>query len=260
MKCALSLVTAMRCSLALVTLAACSISPLDYTGKGCPCPSGYQCDLSSNTCTKDDIIIDAPDDTRDAAGDAINPGVSCFANPRTKLIYSSVGFSDFPNGWLPGSGSWVKSGAEVSQKNTATSLAWVAHAVPTTGGVANYRIVATMRVVNGLNESAVGIGLRINVSQATMYFCSYSPTSQKFGLYYSQPGVTVSFATADLVLADPTAQFTMEVNTTGVDHSCCIRGHETVQLSAPQNALPSGNAGLITRDTEGAFASFWAYE
>src|SRR6185503_17259572 len=139
---ALVLVTFAACSIAL---AACSIAPIDYTGKQCPCPDGYRCELLTQTCTRDETLADAHDDATDSRIDAMTPGTSCLQNPKSNLVYSSVGFSDFPAGWLNGSGAWTKAGNEVSQTNANNTLAWISHAVMANGG--NYRVVATMRFI-----------------------------------------------------------------------------------------------------------------
>jgi len=38
----------------LVVAAGCRVASIDYTGKQCPCPSGYSCDQASATCVRGD--------------------------------------------------------------------------------------------------------------------------------------------------------------------------------------------------------------
>jgi len=52
----------------IVVLAACHVPGIDLAGKSCPCPSGYSCDLATNTCMLGDAAS-APDAT-DALADA----------------------------------------------------------------------------------------------------------------------------------------------------------------------------------------------
>ena len=39
-------------SILLLVVSACSIQAVDYTGKQCPCPDGWQCNRTTNTCTR----------------------------------------------------------------------------------------------------------------------------------------------------------------------------------------------------------------
>jgi hypothetical protein len=56
---------------AAVLLVGCRVNDVDYTGKACPCPSGWTCDTATNTCARspggDDAAIDAPSGPMDSA-------------------------------------------------------------------------------------------------------------------------------------------------------------------------------------------------
>jgi hypothetical protein len=248
---------------AVGALAACRIAPLDYEGKDCPCPNGWQCNLVTGTCT----AAGAPDSGNQAPdgngnGDAASAGDSCLANPRTNLLYASMGFSDFPAAWLQASGQWAKDGAEVRSTNSANPLAWLSHTVQTNSGMANYRVVATMRFINSLDPApSIGIGFRIS-TQATLYTCTFDPASGELELAYSQGGVDAPLLSKKLspVPSDPRFAFTMEVMTIGNVQSCCVRGFANSLLTTNASFAVTGNPGVVTRVAEGAFSTFYVFE
>jgi hypothetical protein len=43
----------------VIALVACRVPGVDFTGKQCPCPDGYSCDTSTETCTRGDVVFDA---------------------------------------------------------------------------------------------------------------------------------------------------------------------------------------------------------
>lgn len=242
----------------LVALAACRVAELDYTGKQCPCPDGWQCDLATNTCTQDPTIDAGGDGPRP---DDASPSDSCFNGPRNVLIYSSVGFPDFPQGWMQGIGSWSRTQGELQQTNSANELAWLQHSVATTGGVPNYRVVATLRALGGFDTGSAGITFRTAGITGSMYSCSFNPKTGVFSLIVTENLID---RTLDMrALAPPndsTAPFTMEVNANGTNHSCCLRGYDDSLLYALDGTLQSGAPGIITRKAEAGFLSFYAYE
>jgi hypothetical protein len=246
----------------VIVLGACRVADLDYTGKACPCPTGWQCNLATYTCTQA-----APGDGGGSNNDGSNnadgsviPGVSCLPNPRTNLIYSTVGFSDFPSAWLQSSGQWTKEGGEVKSTNNGNPLAWLSHAVQTSDGSANYRVVATMRYIDSTSGGSVGIGFRIGMG-ATMYTCTFDPASGEFDLIYTQQGVDGPLQRKILdIPSNPLAAFTMEIMTTGTTQTCCLRGFTDSTLAMPSGFGMSGNPGVVSRDASGAFATFYVYE
>jgi hypothetical protein len=246
-------------ALIVVALAACRVAPIDYTGKECPCPDGWQCNLATQTCTEA-----APGDGGGKDGstdpDGSNPADSCLASPRTTLLYSTVGFTDFPQAWLQASGQWTKDGSEVRSTNNGNPLAWLSHAVQTTSGLANYRVVATMRYIDSLSGGSVGIGFRIGMG-ATMYTCTFDPASGEFDLIYTQQGSDAQLQRKIVdIPSNALAAFTMEIMTTGNTHTCCLRGVTDSTLTMPSGFAMSGNPGVVSRDASGAFASFYVYE
>jgi len=58
-----------RSTVLVLALAACRVDGIDLAGKACPCPAGYVCDLSTNTCahsaTPGDGAPDTPNTTYD---------------------------------------------------------------------------------------------------------------------------------------------------------------------------------------------------
>jgi hypothetical protein len=54
----------------VLAAAACKVPAVDYTGKACPCPNGYACDLATTTCTRGAGGSDAGGDGAADAGDA----------------------------------------------------------------------------------------------------------------------------------------------------------------------------------------------
>jgi hypothetical protein len=245
----------------LVALAACRIADLDYEGKDCPCPDGWQCNLVTDTCTRAAPADGNQNpDSGSAPGDANNAGDSCFPNPRTTLLYASVGFTDFPQGWLfQSSGQWSSDGSQVTQTNSANKLAWMSHAVTTTGGASNYRVVATMRYIGSTAGGSVGIGFRI--SGATMYTCTFDPVSGAFDMIYTQQGIDAPMQRKLLEpLTNATDKFTLEIMTSGNTHMCCLRDADNSTLMMPASFIASGNPGVVTRDSEGSFSSIYVYE
>ena len=248
----------------LITLAACSIAPIDYTGKQCPCPTGYTCNLPTQTCTKDPTIDDAPGRDSDSTIDAPNPVVSCLPNPRAKLVYSSPGFSDFPSGWVQNAmGSWSSMGMGngVQQTSSTYEVAWLSRSIPTMAGGGNYRVVVTMKKVDTASRGPVGIAFRVaSVAQATMYTCALDTGTGDLTLYYVNQELPSPLAMRKVTgIADPAALYTMEINATDNTLSCCIRDHDSL-LSVPSAILSSGNAGPATMRAVGSFMSMSAYE
>ena len=252
-------------SLLLLLASACSIKPGDYTGKACAggvCPAGYVCNLATNTCGTS-IIADVGgvgDDIRDSAppdapGDIISD--SCFANPRSELVYSSVGFEMYPQGWSSGDGTWGPAGNELVQSNGNADVAWVSRAIGDSN-TADYRIVATMRMTD--SDFGGGIGVAFRVSSLGMYACTADPLTGRLELVYTQQGFDMWLDTRNVSFGNAMAPFTMEIDVTGASLKCCIRGIANATVSVPNYpALLSGRAGLTTRDRAGAFASFHAY-
>jgi hypothetical protein len=252
----------------LVALCACSVPQIDYTGKACldgVCPAGYECNHVTQTCAKD-IAVDGsvdPDEMRspDAGDDVVVD--SCFPNPRSKLVYASDdGFSDYPQTWLDGGdGQWERQANELYQASSTADISWLSR--PSIGGsgsggeVSDYRIVATMRL-GDLSDGSVGIAFR--VGPTTMYSCAVDPVGGRLALRFVQPTIQTSFASKTVTMSDPLAPFTMEVDATGTTLSCCIRGVSGATLAGSHEALPLGSAGLTTRNDEGLFSSFHAYQ
>jgi hypothetical protein len=250
-----------RALLLVVMVGACRVADLDYTGKACPCPTGWRCNLTTYTCTQD-----APGDGGGSTDDGSNidgnnnPAQSCFASPSTKLIYSTVGFADFPGAWLQASGQWTKEGGEVKSTNNGNPLAWISHVVQTSTGLSNYRVVATMRYIDSVSGGSVGIGFRIGMG-ATMYTCTFDPASGEFDLIYTQQGADAQLQRKILdVPTNPQAAFTMEIMTTASTHTCCLRGVSDSTLAMPSSFAMNGNPGVVSRDASGAFTSFYVYE
>ena len=47
-----------RAAALIVALAACHVDAVDLTGKACPCPAGYVCELATNTCARTSMLTD----------------------------------------------------------------------------------------------------------------------------------------------------------------------------------------------------------
>ena len=193
----------------------------------------------------------------------VAPGPSCLTNPRTQLVYSSVGFSDFPNGWLNASGNWSKTGNEVTQTNSANSFAWISHAITSNGG--NYRIVATMRSIDvALGGGSIGIVFRLGQNGGgnggNSYSCTLDTRAETLGLLSTTSQVDVLISSRPVPLVDPMATYTMEIDATGSALTCCVRGVMNATVGGINTLYANGNAGVATRDAEGAFGSFWAYQ
>ena len=242
--------------LLLVALTACSIKPIDYTGKQCPCPEDYECNLATNSCTKE-LVGDARADTASTL-DGGPPGASCLTNPKPNLVYSSIGFADFPQGWLGASGQWARETGEVRQTNAANALAWISHSVG--NSTANYRVVATMRIIDGLDDAGMGIAFRVSNMQGNMYTCTIAPKNGQLELKYWQQTAEVVLAARTVSIADAQAMLTMEINIDGANMTCCLRGVPSATISTMNGIWTTGNPGVATTDAEAAFGSFYAYQ
>jgi hypothetical protein len=246
-------------ALVAVALAGCRVAALDYEGKDCPCPDGYQCDLDSQTCTRE-----GPSDSGTGPSDGSDGSLvsdSCLMTTRSHLIYSSVGFPDFPQAWTNAAGNWSKTGAMVTQTNSANSLAYIAHMVTTLGGVANYRVVATMSYVGSVQAGSVGIGLRVSSGlQPTMYTCTLDPVAGAFDLIVTQNQVDTPLQREFVVTSDPLKSYTMEASADGGYITCCVRDIVNAQLAMSNGVLTSGAVGVVTRDAEGSFTTFYVYD
>jgi hypothetical protein len=237
----------------LVALAACSVKELDYTGKSCPCPSGYDCDLPSQTCRKLDSPIDARTDPD--GGDAAVATDSCLPNARPSLMYGT-GFNDFLSAWFPSAGAWsYTSGVELQQQNANQKLAYAFHMMTGSG---DYRVVATMRVVDIATGSA-GIGFRIG-NGGNMYTCTFDPTTGDLSLILTQNLGDTTLQAKNVPFGDPRQLFTMEVQTVGAVHSCCVRDVAGGLITAMSGTLNNGNPGLVTREAAGGFTTFAVYQ
>ncbi|HEY5952672.1 MAG TPA: hypothetical protein VIV40_44540 [Kofleriaceae bacterium] len=244
----------------VLAIGGCRVAALDYEGKNCPCPEGYQCDLASQTCTTDLLPADArANDGRLPDGSPMTD--SCFANPKSSLVYASIGFADFPNSWLNGNGSWTKMGAELQQANSANELAWLSHALPTTNGSQSYRLVATARVIDVITGTgAAGLAFRLSFT-GTMYTCSFTPTTGDLRLVVTQNLIDTTLQARNLgIVADPSAPFTIEITANGSSQSCCVRGYTNSLLSAQDMTLTTGTIGVEARKAEAGFTSFYVYE
>jgi hypothetical protein len=243
-------------SLLVVALTACSIKSIDYTGKACPCPSGYQCDLATDTCTRDSVsIVDAPSGDSTTIDARVVEGTSCLANPRSTLVYSSVGFPDFPQTWFDAEGAWQKEMNELVQSNSAAPLAWVVRSIPPI----NYRLVATMHLLEG-NAGSVGLGFRVGGGIPNMYSCRLEPAAGNVELFYTFGGADTLLERTTVDITDAFASFTLEVDVTGNTYTCCVRGLSNSTVTASHSMFNAGAVGVLTRETEGAFASFYAYQ
>jgi hypothetical protein len=237
-----------------VALTACSIRAIDYTGKACPCPEGYRCDVVTDTCTVNGVSgVDAS--LRDGSvGDAVF-GDSCLPSPRSQLIYSSVGFTDFPAAWLNGLGQWATQGNELVQTNSDNILAFLSHSV----GGSNYRIVATMRYIDSANGGSAGIALRINANR-DMYTCTFDPISGELDIQQRQNNVDIMANRLIVDITNTRSKFTLEADVSGANLVCCLRGVAGATVTAPSTTLATGSPGIVTRDSSSAFSSFFAYQ
>ena len=245
-------------TLVLVALAACSIKPIDYTGKQCPCPDGYTCNLITQTCARDVELTDANRDATD--GPRIDApgmsGVSCLANPRSQMIYSST-FTEFPTGWLSSLGQWTKQGPELQQTNANNTFAFASHTVSTS---MNYRVVATLRQIGPSAAGSVGIGLRLSGGQGNGYACAINMALGAFTLSAVQSGGPGSIDQALVSINDTNKTITMEMDATGSVITCCIRDVADAELDALNTTFTAGNIGVVTLNSQGAFSSIAVYQ
>jgi len=244
----------------LVALCGCSIAPADYTGKACAdgkCPAGYECNVATNQCQTDVVMIDGAVTSNDDARDADTVAESCLPNPRSGLVYASASFGQLPGGWAT-SGSWSTSGGELLQMDAAVDHAFAARTIDT-AEAGNYRLVATMRALR-VTGDRLGIAFRVSPSpDGVMYACVLDTTTGRFELRYAQPGVDATFGSRMLTVG-PQEVFTIEVDASGTDLRCCIRGRSGSNISVQNAMLPTGAAGVTTQDSHGAFSSFYAYQ
>jgi hypothetical protein len=242
-------------AMVLVALAACRVADLDYEGKQCPCPDGWQCNLATDTCTQSPL------------GDGGNPGSdsgdgelsseSCLASPRSFEVYASPSFADFATDWFPGNGNWARQQTEVLQSNGVAVLAWLMHIAPSNNG--SYGLVATMRLTDANLGGSVGIGFRIS-NTGNMYTCDFDPKSGELEISLTQALTHMTLTARTVVVLDPRAAVTMEIDTAGADQTCCLRGYDDALVSVSNSLLTGGNVGIVTRETKGGFTSFFMYE
>ncbi|HEY5927483.1 MAG TPA: hypothetical protein VIV11_37620 [Kofleriaceae bacterium] len=243
--------------LVVVALAACSIKPIDYTGKQCPCPEDYDCNRSTNTCTKQ-LVGDAGNDSQDATDGSVIQGDSCLPNPKSNLVYSSVGFTDFPQAWLGSSGQWNLEQGEVKGTNATLPIAWLSHSIGNSN--ANYRVVATMRLIAGFSDAGLGIAFRVSGMQGNLYTCTIAPGTGQLELKSWQQGTDLPVASKTVSITDANAMLTMEINIDGMNMTCCLRGYPTAMISGMNGSWISGSVGVATTEAQAAFGSLWAYQ
>jgi len=237
----------------VLALSACSVKELDYTGKSCPCPSGYDCDVATQTC-RNVAPIDAPTLVPDT-GDAAIATDSCLPNARANLVYGT-GFSDFLSAWFPSAGAWsYQSGIDLQQQNAAATLAWAYHMM---AGSQSYRLVATMYMTD-INDGSLGVGFRIS-NTGNMYTCTFTPTSGDLTLILTQNLGDIVLQTKNVPFGDPRQTFTIEIQTIGTAHSCCVRNVMGSLITATDGVLMSGNFGLVTRLAAAGFTTFAVYQ
>lgn len=246
-------------AIAIVVLAGCSISDVDFTGKSCPCPTGYDCDLSTQTCTKHLTPPDAPGDTP-----ADTPvAQSCLTNPFTELFYASPTFADFSTAWSVGGGNWSVMGGEAVQVNELATLSFIHHPL----GVAqtNYRVVSKMRATSGGVGNAIETALRVDALGTNMYHCNWEPVGGAFLIQRTDSINDTSVInettvnTASIPNYSPTATFTMEFQVNGTGFECCMRGIDDASISGDDSVYDIGNVGLKTFRMAGAFSGFEVY-
>jgi hypothetical protein len=80
-------------SLVLVGTVACRISDVDLTGKHCPCPDDYTCDLATQTCAHSVAMVDAP--KPDGVADGVVDGLAVQCPPGVDIC------DTFEGGILP---------------------------------------------------------------------------------------------------------------------------------------------------------------
>jgi hypothetical protein len=241
-------------ALVVVALSACSIKPIDYTGKECPCPNGYRCEAVSQTCTTDDEVATDADVGGDAAPliDAVQATNSCLPNARTKSLVSADSFAGFPSGWGIGNGTWSTSGGDVHQDST-DRLSFIYRSV----AVSNYRVMATMYRLGALTDS---LGIPFRIAGSGMYFCVFDP--QEGGLELHRVMGTSDDVLGALTLAplNPvTKKFTLEIQSIGSVHQCCVQGVPGL-IEVTDTFISSGFSGLVTYNGEGAFSSYYAFD
>jgi hypothetical protein len=243
-----------RCALAFVGLAACSIRSVDYTGKACPCPAGYRCDTVSQTCARNTVsAVDAAMPSDGRGDDADTPAVSCIPNPRTKLIDSLPTFATFPQGWALGPGAWSKSGNNAYQ-SSAVQLAFASRLLQSTSD--NYRIVITMQAADAQGGD---VGIAFRAAGAQMYNCTFDPRAGDLEMHYSTALSEDLLEVLHVAPLTSGAPFTMEIQSNGTEHRCCVRERPDVLLVVDPSAV-FGEPGIVTRDGAGLFSSYAAYE
>ncbi len=253
-----------RALLACTALAGCTIKDIDYTGKACPCPSNYECNTPTQTCVK----TPGPDDARGGVGDGSptddgNTATdSCFSSAPGKLVLSSVGFPEFPNGWLMGLGQWTKGQGEILQQNGSNEIAWLARSDSMTGSQSNYRVVVAARLIDTLGDGGAGAVFRAQ-SSGSFYACTLDSFTGQLRLRR----VTSSFQDTVLMtrtisppLADIRATFKIEAMSTGSSLQCCVRGYSGMTVSAQDTQIPSGSYGIASFHSEAAFSEIYVYE
>ncbi|HEX5064374.1 MAG TPA: hypothetical protein VFV99_33595 [Kofleriaceae bacterium] len=239
----------------VLALAACSVKELDYTGKSCPCPSGYVCNEPEQTCVRSLALDGGDPKDGDGSGSDATATDSCIPNARANLAYAT-GFSDFLNAWLPSAGSWsYQSGAELQQQSDVATLAWAYYMM---NGGQSYRVVASMHMLD-INGGSLGIGFHIG-NTGNMYTCTFAPTSGDLSLILTQNLGDIVLQATTVPFGDPRQPFTMEIQTVGAAHSCCLRTVMGSLITATDSALMSGNPGVVTREAAGGFTTFAVYQ
>jgi hypothetical protein len=244
---------AVRRALVLVALAACSIRAVDYTGKDCPCPDGYLCETQSQTCVRNAVSMS---DARqnDARGDSNTSGASCLPNPRTNVLDSQPTLASFPTGWALVTGMWMRSGNDLHQ-TSSVALALTLRFVQSFSS--NYRVVATMYSPE-LGGGDIGIAFR--GAGSVLYHCTFDPVVGTLEMHLSQTVSEEQLGAVQLAPQDPSDMpFTMEIQTIGSQHACCVRGRSQV-LTATDATNSLGDPGFATRDGAGRFSSFFVYQ
>ena len=248
-----------------VALAGCSVPDVDYTGKQCPCPSGYTCNAATSTCSRSALANDArgPDGTRggsDGATDAA-PAASCLAQPFALEIYSTATFADFTTAWSTSGGDWKLGTGELDQLDTTAQLS-VAYLV---GNGTDFRIVGTMHATSGGNGKAIELTLRVDAANTHMYHCNWEPADGAFLIQRTDSVAagmaiqTITIDTSSIPGYQETDPVTMEFQVSGSQFSCCLHGIPAAYIQGSDTTYAAGAVGVKTYEMSGGFSDFFMY-
>ncbi|HEY1554506.1 MAG TPA: hypothetical protein VGF94_06695 [Kofleriaceae bacterium] len=254
-----------------LVLGACSVPDVDYTGKQCPCPSGYSCSATLQTCTRGETGSDAAaGDSRaiDAAPQDGMEGASCLDGldpPFTNLQYATPEFADFATAWTTDGGAWSQGITELDQIDSTSQLAVAYHTIVSGLGTGDQRLVVSMHATAGGDGDAIELALHVDAMNTHMYHCNWEPTDGAFLIQRTDTItlgptlVTTTIDTSTIPNYQPSDPVTMEFQVHGTTFSCCLHGIPGATLQADDGTYTQGDVGVKTYEMAGAFHDFQVY-